>query len=191
MNFSQDWFSWNIPHLKQLVGLLPERKKFLEIGCFEGRATCWFLQNALDDDGHMICIDPFTGSMEHKSMDLSDLYKQFSANVSEVKKPNQTLTTHVDFSYNALATLITNQDKFDLIYVDGSHTAPDVLTDACMSWPLLKQGGIMVFDDYHWRVEGYTEQQTPKLAIDTFNYVFKDQCKIVHYGYQRAVQKVN
>ena len=85
MNFTQDWFSYNIPHLEQLVGLLPERKRFLEIGCFEGRATCWFLEHALDDDGEIVCIDPFTGSMEHEQMDLSSLYKTFNRNVEDRK----------------------------------------------------------------------------------------------------------
>jgi hypothetical protein len=34
---------------------------------------------------------------------------------------------------------------------DGSHRARDVLEDAVLSWPLLKVGGIMLFDDYLWQ----------------------------------------
>ena len=40
--------------------------------------------------------------------------------------------------------------KFDVIYVDGSHFADDVLTDGINAWRLLKQGGIMIFDDLLW-----------------------------------------
>lgn len=190
MNFTQDWFTYNIPHMEQLVRMLPERKRFLEIGCFEGRATCWFLQHALDDDGHITCVDPFSGSMEHEQMDLSDLHRVFYENTQEAKKPEQDLRTVAQTSYLGLAGLIRNKDQFDLIYVDGSHTAYDVLTDACMSWGLLKQGGIMVFDDYHWRPDGYTDQQTPKLAVDVFSHVFKSQFNVVHDGYQIAIQKI-
>ena len=39
---------------------------------------------------------------------------------------------------------------YDLIYVDGSHTARDVLQDAVLGWGLLKRGGLMIFDDYLW-----------------------------------------
>ena len=190
MNFTQDWFSYNIPHLEQLVGLLPERKRFLEIGCFEGRATCWFLEHALDDDGAVFCVDPFEGSMEHEGMDLSDLYKVFDANTKEVKKPNQYIFVYEQASYNALAHFIQSQNQFDFIYIDGDHTAPAVLTDACMSWPLLKKGGIMVFDDYHWKPDGFNEYQTPKRGVDAFSHAFGDQFKVVHDGYQIAVQKL-
>jgi predicted O-methyltransferase YrrM len=176
--------------MEQLVRMLPARKRFLEIGCFEGRATCWFLQHALDEDGTMVCVDPFEGSMEHTQLDLSDLYKRFQANVYEVLKPTQNLATFTETSYKALAFLINEKEQFDLIYVDGSHTAYDVLTDACMAWGLLKQGGIMVFDDYHWRPDGYTDQQTPKLAVDVFSHVFKGQFNVVHDGYQIAIQKI-
>lgn len=190
MNFTQDWFSYNIPHIEKLMKLLPERKRFLEIGCFEGRATCWFLEHGLDDDGYMVCIDPFTGSMEHSEMDLGDLMDRFNDNVKEVKKPEQAVRTLAYGSYEALSKLITERQEFDFIYIDGDHTAPAVLTDACMAWPLLKKGGIMLFDDYHWNPEGYTELQKPKLAVDVFSAVFKDQFTVVHDGYQIAVQKI-
>jgi len=172
------------------MAMLPERKRFLEIGCFEGRATCWFLENALNDDGLIVCVDPFQGSMEHADMDLSDLYKRFQGNVYEVLKPTQNLVTLTEPSYNVLAFLIHQKQQFDFIYIDGDHTAPAVLTDACMAWPLLKKGGIMLFDDYHWNPEGYTDQQKPKIAVDAFSYVFKGQFEVVHDGYQIAVQKI-
>jgi predicted O-methyltransferase YrrM len=189
MNFTQDWFTYNIPHLEKLVGMLNNPSSILEIGCFEGRATCWFLEHAIPNGGSIICVDPFTGSMEHDQMDLSDLYTTFIGNVSEVEKSSQTVSVYKEYSYTALGKLISNDEKFDLIYIDGSHTAYDVLTDACMSWGLLKQGGIMVFDDYHWRPDGYTDQQTPKLAVDVFSHVFKGQFTVVHDGYQIAIQK--
>ena len=74
MKFTQDWFTYNVPHIERLMGLLPERKRFLEIGCFEGRATCWFLEHGLDEHGMIVCIDPFEGSMEHSDLDLSDIW---------------------------------------------------------------------------------------------------------------------
>jgi len=39
-------------------------------------------------------------------------------------------------------------ELFDLIYVDGSHTALAVLIDLCFCASLLSVGGMMVLDDY-------------------------------------------
>jgi len=190
MNFTQDWFTYNVPHIDKLMSMLPMKQSFLEIGCFEGRGTCWFLQNGLSERGVMVCVDPFKGSMEHKDMDLRELYEQFAFNVARAKKPDQQLTILKHTSYQALSHLISEDWIFDFIYIDGDHTAPAVLTDACMAWPLLKSGGIMLFDDYHWNPEGFTDWQKPKMAIDAFSHVFKDQFKVVHDGYQIAVQKI-
>ncbi len=39
-------------------------------------------------------------------------------------------------------------ETFDWIYLDGRHDYDGVLQDFYASWPLLKPGGVMVFDDY-------------------------------------------
>lgn len=77
---------------------------------------------------------------------------------------------------------------YGFIYIDGSHIARDVLTDACMAWPLLKPKGIMVFDDYLWG-EPRDILHRPKPAIDAFVNLFAEDLNIVHVGYQLIVQK--
>lgn len=39
-------------------------------------------------------------------------------------------------------------ETFDWIYIDGRHDYEGVREDFYAAWPLLKQGGVMVFDDY-------------------------------------------
>jgi predicted O-methyltransferase YrrM len=39
-------------------------------------------------------------------------------------------------------------EYFEFIYIDGSHQAPDVISDAILSFHLLKSGGVIAFDDY-------------------------------------------
>jgi predicted O-methyltransferase YrrM len=77
---------------------------------------------------------------------------------------------------------------YDFIYIDGSHIAKDVLTDACMAWPLLKKQGIMVFDDYLWG-DPRDILHRPKPAIDTFMNLFAEEVDVVHIGYQMIVRK--
>lgn len=58
-------------------------------------------------------------------------------------------------------------DTYDFAYIDGSHVASDVLTDAVLVFPLIKRGGIVVFDDYHWEDEDNILDR-PKMGIDAF-----------------------
>jgi predicted O-methyltransferase YrrM len=87
-----------------------------------------------------------------------------------------------------LAPSVVHPERFNFIYIDGSHTAKDVLTDACMAWPLLKQGGLMVFDDYLWG-DSRDILHRPRFAVDVFTNIFAESLDIVHIGHQFAVRK--
>ncbi len=191
MNFTQDWFSHNIPNFEFCMSALETKQDFLEIGCFEGRASVWMLQNGLDPDGKLTCIDTFQGSEEHAAMglNLNELFDTFKQNVEEGKVADQVVESIQATSYQGLAKLIQRGDEFDFIYVDGSHTAPDVMTDACMAFGVLKQGGIMLFDDYLWKdVPGILHR--PKLAVDLFVTLFSEKAELLMLGYQLAVRKI-
>lgn len=188
MKFSQDWFSHNIPNFEFIKTILPKRMSVLEIGCFEGKASCWMLENFLDDEGSLVCIDTFKGSAEHANLELGDLYATWKENTDWVRKTTQDTVAYHGTSYDMLASLIYAQDRFDFIYIDGSHTAPDVLTDACMAFGLLKSGGVMLFDDYLWNdMPGLKNR--PKIAVDAFTAIFADKASIVMIGYQLAIIK--
>jgi len=184
LNFTEDWFSHNIGNFESCMARLPEKKLFLEIGAFEGRATCWLLKNGLSDKGSIVCIDPFSGSVEHGGIDFAAVESRFWSNTNLAKRTTgQTVSLMRTTSYKALAEMIGFKYAFDFIYVDGSH-APDVaLTDACMAWGLLKQGGVMLFDDYQ-----YPHEDTKK-GIDAFLSAFEGQYDLVFSNYQLAVQK--
>jgi hypothetical protein len=79
-------------------------------------------------------------------------------------------------------------ESYDIIYIDGSHEADDVLEDAVLSHRLLKKGGVLIFDDYLWQLEGASNVR-PKPAIDVFYAFFKDDYDVVHNGYQLLLKK--
>lgn len=33
-----------------------------------------------------------------------------------------------------------------VVYIDGSHAAKDVIADAVLAWALLRPGGVLIFD---------------------------------------------
>ena len=73
--------------------------------------------------------------------------------------------------------------RYDFVSIDGSHEAADVLSDAVLSWPLVKQGGLVCFDDYEWWIDTAPER-SPKLAIDAFIATMRGRCELVRKGYQ-------
>ncbi len=81
---------------------------------------------------------------------------------------------------------------FDFIYVDGSHTAPDVLLDAVLAFKLVRVGGIIGFDDYSWREPGprYDVLRCPKIAIDAFTNIYSGKARtLFSYTSQVYVEK--
>lgn len=187
--FTQDWFSHNekiwfefLPFLKKI-----EPKALLEIGCFEGMATCWLLDNLMGKNDTIDVIDTFAGSPEFKEMgvDASDLLKRFVKNVNFDSR----VKTHIGSSQDVLLKL-GNEPIYDFIYIDGSHKAKNVMTDAILAWRLLKPDGIMIFDDYEWvNPAGGDFYDQPKPAINYFMHLYKKEMSVLFQGYQVILSK--
>lgn len=188
--YTQDWFSMHVPQWNMIFKQLGRRNAILEIGSFEGRSTCWLIENALADDGTIHCIDTWQGGEEHSSDVMNSVFETFNHNTSlALRNSKKSVRVICEPSYLALARLITEGNLYDFIYVDGSHQAIDVLTDACMAWQTLSIGGVMVFDDYLWGDPEHP-QHNPKLAIDAFTLSLGNRFKVVMVGSQWAIQRV-
>lgn len=190
-SFSHDWLSHHLPlwekHLRPYAG----RADFhiLEVGSFEGRSACWFLQNILTHpSATLTCVDTFTGSVELHIVApevLPTLEKTFDGNIAaagatqkvrKCKGPSQHVLRMLPLHF------------YDVIYIDGSHMATDVLTDIVMSWPLLRNDGILILDDYTWTFF-QDPLWTPRPAIDAFLGVFHGHYDLLERGAQIIVRK--
>ncbi len=197
-SFTQDWFSRSIPSWSLILNKLSERTthlRILEVGVFEGRSTCWLLQNhCKTPESSIVAIDSFQGGIEHQGMELGTLRKRFEANIATVASPAQVEILE-GFSLPQLAKLIAEgYQRFDFISIDASHQAPDVLGDAVLGFELLKPGGVMAFDDYIWSpMRPGTENPLllPKAAIDAFTTLFSQKIRIIPNLplYQLYIQK--
>jgi len=190
--FTQDWFSRNIlvweQHLLKFANV-PDLN-MLEIGSWEGRSTCWLLENVLTHKtARITCIDTFEGSVEHKLWFENDYIKsieeRFDFNIVKAAATTK-VNKIVGSSKDVLRTLPLN--SYDLLYIDGSHLACDVLEDAVLSWGLVKVGGTIVFDDYDFIFNDNPAQNT-KVAVDAFVTTFGHKLKMIHQGYQVIVEK--
>jgi predicted O-methyltransferase YrrM len=187
--FTHDWFGDNgkrwIKWLDKFKG--KPNLNFLEIGCFEGRATVWLLEHILTDESSEITvIDTFNGSQEHEKrmLDLKDMYKNF---VSNVEPWMGRVIVRVGMSQLHLRGMATN--FYDFVYIDGSHEAPDVMEDTILSWRLLRNGGILIWDDYSWGKE-YELLKRPRIAIDSFLEIYKGQYKVIAKERQVCIEKI-
>ena len=193
--FTKDWFSWAPQVWEQLIPHLPGEggdREFLEIGSFEGRSAVWIVENMMQDGDILGCIDTWEGGEEHGEENMGSVEERFDHNIAVLcaKYPERYTDKYKSTSTAALAEIMQGGRKptFEFIYIDGSHIAKDVLTDACMAWALLKPKGIMVFDDYMWG-DPRDILHRPKPAIDAFTNLFAEELNIVHVGYQLVVQK--
>jgi len=174
-------------------------KRMLEVGCYEGRATTFMIETASEYcEPEITCVDTWAGSVDLPPEMMAGVEARFDANT---KIALSRCTNPVKFhkrkqpSLHALADMVVTGEQFDFIYIDGSHTAPDVLTDAVLAFQLLRKGGVIVFDDYTWCMEPPGRQDPlnmPKFAIDTFVNMFQRRLAWAPFGAshaQFAVQK--
>ena len=163
------------PFLAALVG--KPGVQVLEIGTYQGRGAVWFLTNvATHSTARVTCIDPFPHAEQRLIFDHNIGVSGGSDRVNTIQAR----------SVDVLHTL--PRQAFDVIYVDGSHMAVDVLMDAVASWWLLKRGGILILDDYLLHPDTPLSTR-PMMAIDFFLEAFDNQYDLLAKNYQVLVRK--
>jgi predicted O-methyltransferase YrrM len=158
----------------------------LQLGVYTGDASLWMLENL--EKLQLTDVDTWQGSDEeaHKSMDFSDVEKVYDEKVKS--RTIKCKSTTVEYLTKELALPEADQSRFDFIYIDADHTTVGVLTDAELSWPLLKSGGIMAFDDYTWGQE-LPPELAPALGIDLFLSRHLGEYKVLAENSQVWIQK--
>lgn len=187
-NFSQNWFeSLGLKNFERLKTMMDCNKpiNYLEIGCFEGNCHKWMYENILTHPlSKSTVIDPFEKSLTH-----GNSYNTFKHNLSDNLDKINILK---GFSDDVLPTL--EKEMYDIIYVDGDHTAEAAFKDGVNSFPLLKTGGIMIFDDYLWVLREGIDQvgnwNNPCTGVNCFLFQYKDNIKLLD-GFEPPVRQIN
>ena len=159
LTVSSDFFSTNVFYFFKYI---KNYKKFnyLEIGSYEGGSAI-YLANRFKES-KIFCVDNWERVKEEydESINFNDIEKNFDknskdyANIFKVKKYSDEF-------------FLENNQKFDVIYVDGHHLAEQVYKDAVNSWNVLNTKGLIIFDDYIWN--NYDDiTKNPCYAINKF-----------------------
>ena len=142
----QNWFGRTFREFSALT--LPYAGKpivYCEIGCWMADSCFWMMENVLThEDSWGYGIDPYPDDFKRGS----------NESVKEIAAERMSKFTNWTWIYaksqDALRCWDSSKSgyKIDLLYLDGSHLAHDVVMDWCFAWPHLKLGSLVIFDDY-------------------------------------------
>jgi len=171
--FTDLWADNNIPFVAPVLRKFAqwrERIAYLEIGAYEGRNLAfmdWLLPGKLD----VTVIDPWFDEALNPEEKYHSVETRFQRNAA--KLAFRSLDVRKTFSTYELPKMLEAGAAFDLIYVDGTHTALGVMIDLCFCGAMLNVGGLMVLDDY-WHQESEIGGPGVKQAVDRFHGAFRD-----------------
>jgi predicted O-methyltransferase YrrM len=197
-NFTQDFFAPNVENWTRWLAEYRGKPgvRSLEIGSFEGRSATWLLKNILTHE---------TSTLDCYDLCQSPWIERFQANIQPWR---HRITLHCGQSFWTLRGL---EGEYDIIYIDADHAPYGVLSDAVMTWPSLKVGGILIFDDYLWLPEDLAPgrgtgpdwsyeaarqaiakypMDAPKTGIDGFLAAMTGHYEVIGHEYQVAVRKI-
>jgi len=161
-----NWFEFVRPNFEEFLRLQGRQSRMvcLQLGVYTGDASRWMLENLGDIE--LVDVDTWQGSDEeaHKSMDFDEVYNIYLNKIERFSGVSHFRTTTQEFLMNKR----NRSYSFDFIYIDADHTTVGVILDAELSWPLLKSGGIMAFDDYTWAHHTGDPRLAPQVGIDLF-----------------------
>lgn len=182
--FTNNWFEITAKanFEKYLLPLKDKTLNLLEIGCYEGKTSCWMMENS-HPETFLTVIDTFEGGQDLP--DEVNLLERFKENI---KNYGHRVTIITGKSQDRLKEL-PNNNFYDFIYIDGSHLAADTLEDMILSFRLLKQGGLMIIDDYTW---GYhlPIYEIPAVGIDAFIHVYGNKLEVLEKNSQLVLRKL-
>lgn len=140
----------------------------LQLGVYTGDASVWLMENILTgEDSQLVDVDTWEGSDEqaHESISFNAVFDYYKQRIEHFDLEKHQVVQDTTVGY--LTTAAYWPSIFDFIYIDADHTTVGVLMDAELSWPLLKKGGLLAFDDYQWGAH-LPASKSPKLGIDLF-----------------------
>lgn len=192
LSLSRDWFTKHIPQWVRVFeedGLAHRSAlALLEIGSWEGLSSYFLLDHF--PQARLTCVDTWEGADEHRDnqggtrRELSLIEERFDKNLGAYRDR----LTKVKGTSLSFFAATTPHEVYDIVYVDGSHHADDVMLDALMGFEALKEGGLLIFDDYLWR---YYPRATdnPAGAINAFLRLKAGSYRIRRVYFQLIIQK--
>ena len=169
-----------------------EKKKILEIGTFAGTSAIKLVE--LIKNAEITVIDMWedyneSGGVEGTVDKIKENHiEQIFYNNIEKSGLQHLFTVKKGNSFNVLLDLNKKNSKFDVIYVDGSHTLLDSYTDILLSFELLEKGGVLIIDDVPFNKED--SMNSPLEGVKYFVEKYGRRIRILKNGYRLFIEKL-
>jgi predicted O-methyltransferase YrrM len=166
--------------------------KVLEIGVYTGTSLIEIVKMIPGSRG--VAIDSWTNYSEQQHATMNNMVENgvecaFYRNVAKSGLSSRISARKGD-SYEILLEMNRMGEKYDFIYVDGSHLCLDVYLDLMLSWKLLNVGGIMAIDDYMFLVgDEFEILKRPFEAVNYFLEKCQDEITVLNKGYRLFIEK--
>ena len=178
---AEQWLTWLAPFVGQPA------VHGLEVGAWKGETAAWCLEHVFNHPtATYTTVDSFLGGADHHAYGIDCSTIEADCRAALARFPN----AYIYKGESAVVLRRFQTPRFSFAYIDASHTAFDTLRDAVLAFDILVPGGVMVFDDYTWAALP-DPLDRPKMAIDAFLHCYSRQCRVLHIGYQAAIQKVS
>ena len=185
--------NWNInlenSFFRMFQSPVESKYNIIEIGCFEGYGTLK-LHKLLGShpESNIICIDPWDECYVKNKPEFCDIdpifVGQYDKFLNNTKSIQHKISIKRGYSTDILKTL--EENTIDFAYVDGDHSANQVYTDGSLLFPLMKKGGIILFDDYYWS----HNNEVTKVGIDKFITEYKHAIDVLFIGPVQCAVKI-
>lgn len=177
---------------EQVLDMLKDKEnpRILEIGTYMGTSVISMLKHLPGSSAVVIdCWNNNSGDPLINQKELeNDAERVFDMNVQKMGVDHRIKKIKGD----SRKVMIDMTEKFDFIYIDGSHACLDVMIDMVNGWRLLNNGGIMVMDDVLWMqdVIQTSPMIVPYHSVMHFLEVFKNEYMLLSFGYRVFIKKL-
>jgi predicted O-methyltransferase YrrM len=165
-----------------------EKVQILEIGAYTGISLINIVKLIPNSIGYG--LDKWSNYNElNNVMYINELEieKSFYSNIIKEKLDNRIFGIKSN-STSKLIDFIKNDIKFDFIYIDGSHLLLECYSDLTLSWQILKNGGILVIDDFLFEMDSILN--SPFEAVNYFLKLYESNYKILLANYRIFLEKI-
>lgn len=190
----------HLHHWKKFIDDYKDKKiNCLEIGSHEGQSAIFFLKKLLlNKDSTLLCCDPWIKShwLNIKGNESGLCYEDifdFNIKNNDIDKKITKYYGTNDKLY--IDDLFKNIEYFDIIYIDDIHTEKSTRLNIENCWKKLKVGGLMIFDDYNYKLANYDEEKAKffcepvKLVVDEF-INNNNNIEVIHEEYQKIIKRI-
>lgn len=156
-----------------------ERKiNILELGSYQGASAFLFL--SLLRNSKITCVDSFLDPLN---------YELFEKNLKEFSIKERVTVSKSSTLYFFSKGMKKN--FYDIIYIDAGHGYSDLTIDIHCSFDQVKDGGIIIFDDYEWHEKNLMSMdKNVRLAINDFLERAHGCYEVLHHGYIVILKKI-